>query len=81
MINWPVTRDDIKVWREEDGTLFIRIGDDQNNFMCSAKGEGATRTAIKTLSEKVQKVVLGITEHDLIMKTDEFFMSEKGVRE
>lgn len=82
MINLPITRDDIDVWRNEEGALFILVGDEVNNFSVSVKGEEATMHAIKQISEMLQRKIIGITEHDFIMKVNDFFMSEKeGVRD
>lgn len=78
MIDFPLTKDDIHVSREEDGTLRILVGDEMNNFSTTAKGDKARLSAIKILFEMVSRKAIGFTEHDLAMKTYEFLMSEEN---
>lgn len=77
-INWPVTRDDITVFRRADGTLYIRVGDDKNNFMSSVSRDGPVESGIQNLTELICKKVLGITEHDIRMVTLDYIMKENS---
>lgn len=81
MITWPITREDISVWRDKEGTLWIKVGDDMNNFMVSSKGEGSTMSAILQMMEMLNHKVLGVTQHDFIMKVNDLFIQEKETNE
>jgi hypothetical protein len=77
----PISRDDIRVSRDHDGGLRIGLwidkqGGHKNVFEITVKGEAAKIPAIEQLFEKFCKTILGITEHDLIMKVNQFFETE-----
>jgi hypothetical protein len=74
-INWPITRNDIQVNRDENCVIHILVGDDKNSFSVSCTD--SPMTAIKVLMENISRKVLGVTEHDFIMKVNDLFEREE----
>lgn len=64
------TRDDIQVTQSLDGVYSIYIGNVDKRYSTTFKASPVV--AIKALVELVMSHELGVTEHDFLMKYDDF---------
>lgn len=72
MIDWPVNRNAIKVFKKSNlntGELqtCIQVGDEENNFGVTFSDDVNPDIPIKMLMENICRKILGITEHDIFM--------------
>lgn len=74
-----LTRDNIKVSRDEAGILHININLlNDTVYGVTAAGEGATMAAIASLWEAIIAKEIGIGIHDTMMVVSDFLEKEKA---